>query len=58
MWDPASHRDYLGACLGTGIERNRVGDIIVQGERCAQLIVEPSLVPHLELQLTQVCKQV
>lgn len=26
------HRDYLGAVLGLGIERDRIGDIIVDGE--------------------------
>ena len=26
----AIHRDFLGACLGTGLERTKVGDIIVQ----------------------------
>lgn len=26
----ASHRDFLGACLGTGIDRSKVGDVILQ----------------------------
>lgn len=37
------HRDYLGAVLGLGIERDRVGDIIVDGETawlfCANSVV-------------------
>ncbi|HEY9641687.1 MAG TPA: photosystem II S4 domain protein [Coleofasciculaceae cyanobacterium] len=54
LFDPASHRDFLGALLGTGIVREKVGDIIVSGERGAQAIVVPDLVEFLELSLTQV----
>ena len=54
MFDAASHRDFLGACLGTGIERDRVGDILVQGETGAQILVTPELVEHLVQTLTQV----
>lgn len=54
LFDPATHRDFLGALLGTGIVRDRVGDIIVLGERGAQAIVVPDLVEFLEISLTQV----
>ncbi len=54
MFDPASHRDFLGACLGSGIERSKVGDIIVTGEQGCQILCAPSLVEHLEAELTQV----
>ena len=54
LFDPATHRDFLGALLGTGIVREKVGDIIVLGERGAQAIVVPDLVEFLELQLNQV----
>ena len=54
LFDPASHRDFLGAILGTGIVREKVGDIIVLGERGAQAIVVPDLVEFLEINLTQV----
>jgi photosystem II S4 domain protein len=54
LFDPATHRDFLGAILGTGIVRDRVGDIIVLGERGAQAIVVPELVEFLEMNLTQV----
>ncbi|MEL7510160.1 MAG: photosystem II S4 domain protein, partial [Cyanobacteria bacterium J06554_1] len=47
-------RDFLGALLGTGIVREKVGDIIVLGERGAQLIVVPELVDFLQMSLTQV----
>ena len=54
IFDSATHRDFLGACLGTGIERSRVGDILVQGEQGAHILVVPDLVPHLETNLTSV----
>ncbi|AFY71663.1 photosystem II S4 domain protein [Thalassoporum mexicanum PCC 7367] len=54
LFDAATHRDFLGACLGSGIERQKVGDIIVIGERGAQIIVVPELVEYLTMNLTQV----
>jgi photosystem II S4 domain protein len=54
LFDPATHRDFLGAILGTGIVREKVGDIIVLGERGAQVIVVPEIVEFLEMHLTQV----
>lgn len=54
LFDPATHRDFLGAMLGTGIVRDKVGDIIVLGERGAQAIVVPELFDFLSMSLTQV----
>lgn len=54
IFDSANHRDFLGACLGTGIERSKVGDILVQGEQGASILVVPDMVPHLEMNLTSV----
>ncbi|MBE7382618.1 MAG: photosystem II S4 domain protein [Leptolyngbya sp. SIO1E4] len=54
LFDTATHRDFLGALLGTGIVREKVGDVIVLGERGAQVIVVPELVEFLEMNLTQV----
>ncbi|MFW6358167.1 MAG: photosystem II S4 domain protein [Chroococcales cyanobacterium] len=54
LFDTASHRDFLGAILGTGIVREKVGDILVLGERGAQVIVVPEMVEFLETNLTQV----
>lgn len=54
LFDTATHRDFLGAILGTGIVRDKIGDIIVLGERGAQAIVVPELVEFLEMNLTQV----
>lgn len=54
LFDPANHRDFLGAILGTGIVREKLGDILVSGERGAQAIVVPEMVDFLSLHLTQV----
>ncbi|MDJ0708567.1 MAG: photosystem II S4 domain protein [Leptolyngbyaceae cyanobacterium MO_188.B28] len=54
LFDPASHRDFLGAILGAGIVREKVGDLIVLGERGAQAIVVPEMVEFLAINLTQV----
>ena len=43
-----------GACLGTGIDRDKVGDILITGEQGAQILVAPNLVEHLMVALTQV----
>ena len=47
-------RDFLGSILGTGIERSKVGDIIILGETGAQILVAAELVEHFEQSLTQV----
>jgi photosystem II S4 domain protein len=54
MFDPANHRDFLGAILGTGLQRAKVGDILVLGERGAQAIAVPELTEFLSQALTQV----
>lgn len=54
LFDTATHRDFLGSMLGTGIVREKTGDIIVLGERGAQAIVVPEMVEFLEMNLTQV----
>ncbi len=54
LFDPATHRDFLGAILGTGIVREKVGDILVLGERGAQAIVTPDMAVFLSDALTQV----
>jgi photosystem II S4 domain protein len=54
LFDQATHRDFLGAILGTGLVRDKIGDIIVLGERGGQVIVVPEIVEFLGTQLTQV----
>lgn len=49
-----SHGDFLGAILATGISRDKVGDIILQGERGAQVLVVPELVDYLTSSLDKV----
>lgn len=54
LFDTATHRDFLGSILGTGIVREKVGDIIVLGERGAQVIVVEEIANFLEINLVQV----
>lgn len=54
LFDTATHRDFLGAILGTGIERQKVGDVNVLGEKGAQAIVVPELVEYLQIHFNQV----
>jgi photosystem II S4 domain protein len=54
LFDTATHRDFLGAMLGTGIVREKTGDILVLGERGAQVLVVPELAEFLELNFKQV----
>ena len=54
LFDPATHRDFLGAILATGLVRDKIGDIIVLGERGAQVIIVPEIAEFLETSLTQV----
>ncbi len=54
LFDPASHRDFLGAILNTGIVREKVGDILPLGERGAQIIVVPEMVEFFQTALVQV----
>ncbi|NEO97993.1 MAG: photosystem II S4 domain protein [Symploca sp. SIO2E9] len=54
LFDTATHRDFLGSILGSGLVREKIGDIIVLPERGAQAIVVPDVVEFLEIHLTQV----
>ncbi|KAE8788896.1 putative RNA-binding protein ylmH [Hordeum vulgare] len=54
--EPCSHGDFLGAILGAGITRDKVGDILLQGERGAQVLVDPELVDYLTSTLEKVGK--
>lgn len=54
LFDVATHRDFLGAALGTGIVRDKIGDIIVLGERGAQMIITPDLEEFLCTSLLQI----
>jgi photosystem II S4 domain protein len=54
LFDTATHRDFLGAVLGCGIERQKVGDVNVLGEKGAQAIIVPELLEYLQLHFNQV----
>ena len=44
--DELSHRDFLGAIMNTGIERDIVGDILVQNNECYFFCTE-KMAPYL-----------
>ena len=63
LWAPrTTHRDFLGAALGCGLERSVLGDLFLIREgdapdgplEGAHLVVDPEMVPFLEEELTQV----
>ena len=51
-----SHRDFLGALLGLGVERDAVGDILIEPGRCA-VFVKRELEPFFTQQLRQVGRE-
>lgn len=44
--DAPAHRDILGSVMGLGLDRSRVGDIVVEGE-CAYLFAEVKMADYL-----------
>ncbi|XP_031249777.1 uncharacterized protein LOC116124930 [Pistacia vera] len=54
VFEPCSHGDFLGAILGTGIAREKLGDIILKGEKGAQILVVPELADYLISSLEKV----
>lgn len=48
-----THRDYLGALLNLGIERNKTGDILID-QKEALVFVKPKLCAFLKEELTRV----
>lgn len=48
-----SHRDYLGAILNLGIDRGKIGDILIE-EKNAYIFIEDTLVDYLCNNLTKV----
>ncbi|KAJ4726324.1 RNA-binding S4 domain-containing protein [Melia azedarach] len=53
-FQPCSHGDFLGSILGTGIAREKLGDIILQGEKGAQILVVPELADYIISSLEKV----
>ncbi len=48
-----THRDYLGALMNLGIERDRLGDIVIRG-KTAYLFCTEEIAPHLAESLSKV----
>lgn len=48
-----THRDYLGAILGLGIKREKVGDLLPVDDGC-QVIVEADIASYIELNLQKI----
>ncbi|KAK9674463.1 hypothetical protein RND81_12G234300 [Saponaria officinalis] len=53
-FQPPSHGDFLGSILGTGIAREKLGDIILQGEKGAQVLIVPELADYIISSLDKV----
>lgn len=48
-----THRDYMGSILGLGISRDRIGDIVVDGD-CARVVCLPSVTASIKNELSKV----
>lgn len=47
------HKDYLGSLIGTGLKRDKFGDIVLHPEH-TQMVVAEEVADYLRLQLTRV----
>eukprot|EP00249_Psilotum_nudum_P010744 c22734_g1_i1 orf=272-1282(+) len=56
LFEPATHGDFLGAVLGTGVAHEKIGDILVQDAAGAQILLVPELVEYLVQSLNQVSR--
>lgn len=53
MGKALTHRDYLGAIMGLGIERNTIGDILLNKDG-AYIFVEMNMIPYIRSQLVSI----
>ncbi len=53
QFEHLDHRDYLGAILGMGLKREKIGDIIVHNNTC-QVVVNSSLKDYILYNLSKV----
>lgn len=51
-----NHRDYLGAILGLGLKRGKIGDLVVSEQEC-QVILVPELADYIQSNLDKVGSQ-
>ncbi len=49
-----SHRDYLGSLLGLGIERDKLGDIVVKDDFCALVFCDGAMADYILAELKKV----
>lgn len=54
LFDPATYTDFESALEGIGLDSNNYGDIILLGERGAQVIVDPDCLPLVTTDLKYV----
>ena len=52
-FDTLTHRDYLGALMGLGIEREQVGDIIIS-DGCGYIFCKSDMADYIVLNLDKV----
>ncbi len=52
--DALSHRDFLGALMNLGIERNVIGDIIIKEGRNAFIVCQENMTAYITEHLTKV----
>lgn len=52
--DDLSHRDFLGAVMNLGIERNVLGDILVRGGKRAYIFCQETILDFLKENLTKI----
>ncbi|MZQ76291.1 MAG: RNA-binding protein [Peptoclostridium sp.] len=50
-----SHRDYLGALMGLGIKREKIGDILVHENKC-HIVVKKEICDYVVSSFTEVAK--
>lgn len=51
-----SHRDFMGAVLGLGLERSVIGDIVLTDDDTAVILCDSTIAPFLETSLESVGK--
>lgn len=55
-FNEVSHRDYLGSILGTGVKREKIGDIYI-GEGHAQVVLHRDILDYLAVNLERIGKE-
>ena len=52
---PLSHRDYLGAVMGLGIEREKIGDLLIQEDK-AFIVVHKEILEYILFSLDSISR--